>query len=153
LARRGMVRRGKVRPSVAGEVRSSSVWSRMVLSGRVRCCPVWSGWGPYGVGKEGTLTVSEVARILEVKETTVYALCRERLLGHRRIGVGRGTIRISRADLDAYIESSRVETRARPPEKISGGTGLVVRSITGEAMAQEERRAESARRRRRDGSS
>jgi excisionase family DNA binding protein len=99
------------------------------------------------------MTVREAAEILEVKTTTVYELCAVGRLAHRRVGVGRGVIRIDRPDLDAYIKSSRVETRAWPPEKISGGTGLVVRSITGEAMAQEERRAESARRRRQGGSS
>jgi excisionase family DNA binding protein len=90
------------------------------------------------------MTVAEAARLLEVKESTVYTLCRERLLGHRRIGVGRGTIRISRADLDAYIESSRVETRARPPEKSAGGSGLVVEDLVGQAMARSERKRPQA---------
>jgi excisionase family DNA binding protein len=99
------------------------------------------------------MTVSEAAKILEVRTSTIYSLCRERLLGHQRVGAGRGAIRISWADLDAYIESSRVETRPRSLEKISGGTGLAVRDIIGEMEEAERRKAGSARPRRRGGPS
>jgi excisionase family DNA binding protein len=86
------------------------------------------------------MTVQEAAKILEVRTSTVYTLCRERLLGHQRVGAGRGVIRISRTDLDAYIESSRVETRARPPKIAAGGTGLAVEDFMGRGLAAEERK-------------
>jgi excisionase family DNA binding protein len=55
------------------------------------------------------MTVIEAAKLLEVQPSTVYALCAARRLGHSRYGLGKGTIRIEPADLDAYMRSSRVE--------------------------------------------
>jgi excisionase family DNA binding protein len=86
------------------------------------------------------MTVAEAAEILEVRTSTVYSLCRERLLGHQRVGAGRGTIRISRADLDAYVESIRVEAHDRPPRMAPRGTGLAVEDLIGKAMAERERK-------------
>lgn len=61
------------------------------------------------------MTVAEAALILEVKPGLVYDLCAAGLLAHRRVGLGRGLIRIDRADLDAYLASSRVERRGPSP--------------------------------------
>ena len=53
------------------------------------------------------LTVSQVAEKLNVSESNVYALIAAGHLACHRIGVGRGTIRISTEDLDAYLASCR----------------------------------------------
>lgn len=56
------------------------------------------------------LTVKETASILGVSLGSVYALVHSGQLDHRRIGTGRGTIRISEEDLEQYLEDSRVTT-------------------------------------------
>ena len=48
-----------------------------------------------------TLTVKQAARRLNVSPSLVYAMCAAGRLPHHRVGVGRGTIRIDEADLDA----------------------------------------------------
>jgi excisionase family DNA binding protein len=60
------------------------------------------------------LTVRDAARALEVSESCVYKLCRARMLGHRRVGVGRGAIRIDRAHLEAYLLAGEVAEEGRP---------------------------------------
>jgi excisionase family DNA binding protein len=55
------------------------------------------------------LTVKEAAeRLGRVSEKTVYKLCTDRKLAHFRIGAGRGVIRISEEDLEAYRQSCKV---------------------------------------------
>ena len=58
------------------------------------------------------LTVAEVAKRLKVSPSAVYALCAQERLAHHRVGLGRGTIRVSEADLQAFIESCRVDRHA-----------------------------------------
>ena len=53
------------------------------------------------------LTVIEVAARLRVSRTCVYQLVERGQLCCHRIGLGRGAIRVSEADLAAYIESCR----------------------------------------------
>lgn len=53
-------------------------------------------------------TVKQVAEILGVSKGCVYALIDAGKLDHHRIGLGRGTIRISDQELDAYLDESRV---------------------------------------------
>jgi excisionase family DNA binding protein len=53
------------------------------------------------------LTVAEAAERLRCSEMTVYRLCREGKLAHRRIGVGRGVIRVRAADLDSFAPTVR----------------------------------------------
>jgi excisionase family DNA binding protein len=56
------------------------------------------------------LTVREAAeRLGRISEKTVYKLCADRKLVHFRIGAGRGTIRISEGDLEAYQQSCKVD--------------------------------------------
>ena len=59
------------------------------------------------------LTPKEVADRLRVSRATVYNLCECGKLASYRIGVGRGALRISEADLDAFIESCRDTSRSR----------------------------------------
>jgi excisionase family DNA binding protein len=65
------------------------------------------------------LTVKDVARILNVSVGCVYALVDAGRIPHHRIGVGRGTLRISTDDLDRYLASCKKEMGeaviARPP--------------------------------------
>lgn len=67
------------------------------------------------------MTVPEAAKLLGIKPSTVYALCAARRLAHARYGLGKGTIRIEPADLDAYIRASRVEV-ARGDDDQAVGT-------------------------------
>lgn len=67
------------------------------------------------------LTVKQAAELLTVSPTTVYDLCREGLLSHVRIGCGRGTIRITRAALDRYVQQSPLATAARPTVELAPG--------------------------------
>lgn len=53
------------------------------------------------------LTVKEVARQLNVSAGCVYGLVASGKMEHVRIGKGRGTIRISDADLKDFISRSR----------------------------------------------
>lgn len=59
-------------------------------------------------------TVKQAAERLHVSIATVYQLCAERKLAHHRIGVGRGTIRISEEDLTAFLESCKVDGQTLP---------------------------------------
>jgi excisionase family DNA binding protein len=85
------------------------------------------------------MTVAEAARILEVTTGVVYDLCAKRLIGHHRVGAGRGQIRLTQADIDEYIARRRVEpVDATPREKAASLP--VVRSYIREAWAREEER-------------
>ena len=53
------------------------------------------------------LTVREVAERLGIGESTVYQLVACGRLGSHRLGLGRGTIRITSEDVDAYLDSCR----------------------------------------------
>jgi excisionase family DNA binding protein len=55
------------------------------------------------------MTVKQAAEKLVVSPATVYQLCTAKLLPHSRVGLGRGVIRISEADLAAYLAGRRVE--------------------------------------------
>jgi excisionase family DNA binding protein len=99
------------------------------------------------------VTVQEAAKRLETVPRVVYDLCKAGVLGHHRIGVRRGVIRITEADVEAYIASRRVEPREPSPRVYPRGTGLAVRSIIGEALAEEARKAELAKQRRKGAAS
>lgn len=67
-----------------------------------------------GVAGQMMYKVSQVAEKLSVSESIVYALIESGRLACHRIGVGRGTIRVSPADLDAYLVSCRVQESEGP---------------------------------------
>lgn len=50
------------------------------------------------------LTVKEASRRLRVSTATVYQLCANGSLPHVRIGIRRGTIRITEHDLDDFVK-------------------------------------------------
>lgn len=56
------------------------------------------------------LRVREAAEELAVSAKVVYRLCESGDIPHHRIGVGRGSIRIRREDLDVFIDDCRVES-------------------------------------------
>lgn len=60
------------------------------------------------------LNVPAAAAYLGVSTGTIYALTAAGKLGHFRSGQGRGTIRYSRDDLDAYVASNHVEPSPLP---------------------------------------
>lgn len=64
------------------------------------------------------LTVNEVTNQLQISRTLVYRLVEQGKLGCHRIGTGRGAIRFSQTDIDAFLDSCRVEPgeKAREPK-------------------------------------
>jgi excisionase family DNA binding protein len=58
------------------------------------------------------LTVQQAAARLRVSPSTVYTLCAQRKLGHVRVGLARGTIRIDEADLAAFLENCKVSEQS-----------------------------------------
>jgi excisionase family DNA binding protein len=67
------------------------------------------------------VTVKEAAARLEVPVSSVYALAAAGRLPHRRIGLGKGVIRITEADLAEFLERCRVggEERAEEPAPVA----------------------------------
>lgn len=61
-------------------------------------------------------TVRQVAELLGVSASTVYALVAARKLRHERIGLGRGAIRIPRDAVDEYRKSRTVGVAEDGPE-------------------------------------
>jgi excisionase family DNA binding protein len=61
------------------------------------------------------LSVKQVAARLNVSAATVYSLCDSGELPHRRIGVGRGCIRVTEEDLQEYLDRKRVGGRKEEP--------------------------------------
>ncbi|MCA9092306.1 MAG: helix-turn-helix domain-containing protein [Planctomycetaceae bacterium] len=55
-------------------------------------------------------SVSDIARQLKISLAAVYELCQSGKLSHFRFGKGRGTIRISTEDLQAFLVDSRRES-------------------------------------------
>lgn len=60
------------------------------------------------------LTVKEAAAYLRVGQGTVYALVNASRMEHYRIGLGRGTIRITKAALDALLREGRKQPAPTP---------------------------------------
>ena len=63
------------------------------------------------------MKVREAAQRLEVSTSIVYGLCAQGRLPHVRVGLGRGTIRISEDDLKSFLESCRPELLTKPALK------------------------------------
>lgn len=65
------------------------------------------------------LTVREVAERLKCSRALIYALCEKGKLSHHRLGMGRGTIRVSVGDLEAFLHATHVE-----PQRLTTTVGL-----------------------------
>src|SRR5215469_5522592 len=74
---------------------------------------------PAAGGRGEVLTVREAAERAGVSESLIYLLCDERRLPHYRPGGKgkRGKILIDPRDLDAYMQSCRVDAEERPQVK------------------------------------
>lgn len=46
---------------------------------------------------------------LQISRATMYRLIKSRQIAYSKIGMGRGTYRFRKEDLDAYLEKNRVE--------------------------------------------
>ncbi len=64
------------------------------------------------------LTIAEVAARLRLGRTTAYQLVQQGHLAAHRVGKGRGTIRVTEEDLNAYLASCREqnESSGRAPK-------------------------------------
>ena len=67
---------------------------------------------------EPLLTVAEVAERLRCSRALVYQLCEKGRLSHMRLGLGRGTIRISLRDLNLFLDASHVDL-AKPEQPVN----------------------------------
>ena len=52
--------------------------------------------------------VRQIAGQLGIAPTTVYAMCKKKLIPHVRVGTGRGAIRISEEGLARYLADAAV---------------------------------------------
>lgn len=66
------------------------------------------------------MNVRQAAAMLECSVTTTYALLRAGRLPHRRVGLGRGAIRVAREDVEAFMQASRVEGAGGDPARTHG---------------------------------
>lgn len=57
-------------------------------------------------------TVAEAAAYLNLHPSVVYTMIRKGQLGHHRVGPTCSDIRISEADIAAYLDATRVGERA-----------------------------------------
>ena len=64
------------------------------------------------------LTVAEVAKRLKVSCSTVYSLVEQGLLHCHRIGLKRGTIRVTEDQLHAYLKSTEVMPSSSAPAEL-----------------------------------
>jgi excisionase family DNA binding protein len=55
------------------------------------------------------LSLARVAELLDLGETTVRAMINQDIIPARRVGTGRGSIRISEDDLQDYLQPRLVE--------------------------------------------
>jgi excisionase family DNA binding protein len=63
------------------------------------------------------LRVKDVAQRLDCSISTVYGLVSDGLLACIRVGIRGGAIRFTEEDLQAYVQSRRVEGKATPDPK------------------------------------
>lgn len=53
------------------------------------------------------MTVATVAKRLNCSQALVYALCADGILPHHRLGLGRGTIRVSETQVVDFLERTK----------------------------------------------
>jgi len=76
------------------------------------------------------MTVKEVAERLAVSEACVYQLVENRRLWVHRIGLGRGTIRVSEQDLETYLAQTRIRKAEKGQPRKRRGAPLVLNHLT-----------------------
>lgn len=60
------------------------------------------------------MNVQQASERLECSVSTVYNLITRRLLGHRRVGVGRGKVVIAEADIEEFLHRNQIEPFSAP---------------------------------------
>ncbi|WP_158264859.1 helix-turn-helix domain-containing protein [Blastopirellula marina] len=60
---------------------------------------------------DAPLTVKQAAEFLNVSPKTIYAACEAGTLRHLRIGEGRGTIRITKTDLESFRRQNQTDSK------------------------------------------
>ena len=64
------------------------------------------------------LTVADVAKRLRCSPSLVYALIARGRLAHHRLGLGRGAIRVTEAQLAAFLEGTAITPAPSQPEEL-----------------------------------
>jgi excisionase family DNA binding protein len=64
---------------------------------------------------QAMMTVRQVADRLQCSVGLVYALCAGGYLKHHRLGIGRGTIRVTEVQLQRFIDSTTITVSSPPP--------------------------------------
>lgn len=75
---------------------------------------------PSDTAEDGPVRVADIARDLGVGRDTVYRAIRAGQLPALRIGHGRGTLRITPQDRDAYLTACRANATSHQPRAASG---------------------------------
>lgn len=65
------------------------------------------------------MTVKQASERLNVSVATVYALVSAGKLACHRVGVGKGRIRITESDIEAYLSLCRQDTVAAPSRQMT----------------------------------
>lgn len=60
---------------------------------------------------EKMLNFIDACQYLGISRMTMYRLIKNQQISYSKIGIGRGTYRFRKEDLDAYFEKNRVEAR------------------------------------------
>ena len=79
------------------------------------------------------LTVRDVAEMLQLAQSSVYAMAAAGVLPHLRVGNGRGTIRFRQEDIEQFLESCQVAQAPRAAEAAAGSSGRTTAAETPEA--------------------
>ncbi len=64
------------------------------------------------------LTVADVAKRLRCSPSLVYALCAAGKLQHHRLGLGRGTLRVTEAQLGEFLAGTAITPAPPQPEEL-----------------------------------
>lgn len=72
---------------------------------------------PQSESSTRLLTVKETSERLSCSVALVYSLCEKGKLAHVRLGLGRGTIRVSQSNIEAFIASCTIDIggQGKPP--------------------------------------
>ena len=96
-----------------------------------------------GYGSDEPLRVTQVARALGISNETAYREVRSGRLPSYRVGTGRGTIRIPRADFRAYLDARKLKYT---PQDLEDNRVAIERQLSEEIARQAFGEAEARRR-------
>ena len=64
------------------------------------------------------MTIKELAERLGISRSSAYQIVEKKLLPVIRVGTGRGVIRITEEDFQAYLNQSRIEVQSEPMRSV-----------------------------------